>query len=380
MHTQELLERLVAFPTVSRDSNLPLIEFVQDYLKQHGIAATLVPNDDGTKANLYATMGPHKPGGVVLSGHTDVVPVDGQPWHTDPFTLTERDGRLYGRGTCDMKAFTAIALSLVPEMQALTSPIHLALSYDEEVGCLGAPRMIEQLKTQIPTPSAVVVGEPTEMKLVTAHKGLMAHRTTVRGHEAHSSQTHRGVSAVMTASRLITHLDDMARTLRAQTSSNTGFEPAWTTIHVGTVQGGTAINIISRHCEFTWDLRNIPDDDPQELLDRFQHFYEEKVLPEMHDVDPETRIDTTIMARVPALRHEPASAAVKLVQDLTSETAMFKVPFAAEAGQFQEAGFPTVICGPGSIDQAHQRDEFISIEQLDKGVDFMRRLIAHLSA
>jgi acetylornithine deacetylase len=258
MNVRELLDQLVAFPTVSRDSNLPLIHFVQDYLKQHGIASTLVPNDEGTKSNLYATIGPSVPGGVVLSGHTDVVPIDGQSWHSDPFTVTEKDGRLYGRGTCDMKAFIATALALVPEMQTLKKPIHLALSYDEEVGCVGAPRMIEQLKTNIPTPSAVIVGEPTNLQVVTAHKGIVANRTTITGHEAHSSQTHTGVSAVMTAARLVTYLDDMAQTLQANTPSDTGFDPACTTVHVGTIAGGTAINIISRHCEFVWDLRNIP--------------------------------------------------------------------------------------------------------------------------
>ena len=192
MTVRELLDQLVAFPTVSRDSNLPLIHYVKDYLHERGVESTLVPNDDGTKANLYATIGPHVPGGVVLSGHTDVVPIDGQPWSTDPFTVTEKDGLLYGRGTCDMKAFIAIALALLPEMDTLKRPVHLALSYDEEIGCVGAPRMIKQLQTEIPTPSAVIVGEPTEMQVVTAHKGIVANRTTIIGHEAHSSQTQSG--------------------------------------------------------------------------------------------------------------------------------------------------------------------------------------------
>lgn len=226
MNIRDLLNQLVAFPTVSRDSNLPLIHFVQDHLQQHGIASTLVPNDEGTKSNLYASIGPSVPGGVILSGHTDVVPIDGQPWSSDPFTVTEKDGLLYGRGTCDMKAFIATALALLPEMQDLKRPIHLALSYDEEVGCAGAPSMIEQLKTAIPTPSAVIVGEPTEMQVVTAHKGIVASRTTITGHEAHSSQTQSGVSAVMTAARLVTYLDDMAQTLQASTPSDNGFDPA----------------------------------------------------------------------------------------------------------------------------------------------------------
>lgn len=380
MNVRELLDQLVAFPTVSRDSNLPLIHCVQDHLQQHGIASTLVPNDDGDKSNLYATIGPNVAGGVVLSGHTDVVPIDGQPWSSDPFTVTEKDGLLYGRGTCDMKAFIATALALLPEMNDLKYPIHLALSYDEEVGCTGAPRMIEQLQTQIPTPSAVIVGEPTEMQVVTAHKGIVASRTTITGHEAHSSQTHTGVSAVMTAARLVTYLDDMAQALQANTPSGNGFEPAWTTVHVGTIAGGTAMNIIARHCDFVWDVRNIPHDDPQEVLDRFEHYCNEEMLPRMREIAPETSIQTEQFARTPAFRHEPESAAVKLAQALTHDASFSMVPFAAEAGLFQQAGFSTVICGPGSIDQAHKPDEFISLEQLDKGVAFMRKLIQHLSA
>jgi acetylornithine deacetylase len=380
MNVRELLDRLVAFPTVSRDSNLPLIHFVQDYLDTHGIASTLVPNDECTKSNLYATIGPNVPGGVVLSGHTDVVPIDGQSWHSDPFTVTARGGLLYGRGTCDMKAFIATALALLPEMRTLQKPIHLALSYDEEVGCAGAPRMIERLVTTIPTPIAVIVGEPTELQVVSAHKGIVCNRTTVTGHEAHSSQTQSGVSAVMTAARLVTYLDDLAQSLQASTPSDNGFDPAWTTVHVGTIEGGTAINIISRHCEFVWDLRNIPQDDPQELLDRFEHYCHEEILPDMRRIAPETRIETVQFARAPAFRHDPESAAVKLVQTLTNNTTFSAVPFAAEAGQFQEAGFATVICGPGSIDQAHKPDEFISLEQLDKGEAFVRTLIRYLSA
>ena len=379
MNVRELLDQLVAFPTVSRDSNLPLIHFVQDYLKEYGIASTLVPNDDGDKANLYATIGPNEPGGVVLSGHTDVVPVDGQPWSTDPFTVTEQDGLLYGRGTCDMKAFIATALALVPEMQGLKKPVHLALSYDEEVGCVGAPRMIERLVTDIAAPSAVIVGEPTSMHVVSSHKGIIANHTTVTGHEAHSSQMQSGVSAVMTAARLVTYLDDMGQALQASTPSGNGFDPAWTTLHVGTIAGGTAINIISRHCEFVWDLRNIPQDDPQELLDRFEHYCNEEMLPRMRAIAPETRIETVQTARAPAFRHEPDSAAVQLVQALTGDDTFSVVPFGTEAGQFQQAGFSTVICGPGSIDQAHKPDEFISLEQLDKGEAFMRKLIRQLS-
>ena len=236
----EMIEKLVGYPTVSRDSNLELIEFVQGYLAEHGVESHLVPNADGTKANLYATVGPGVEGGVVLSGHTDVVPVDGQPWDTDPFTLTERGGRLYGRGTCDMKSFSACGLALVPEMVAagLKRPIHFALSYDEEVGCQGAPSMIAELVDHLPAPRAVIVGEPSDMRLVNAHKGISGYETVVTGHEAHSSQTHRGVSAVMNAARLIHCLDEMARECASRPRPESGFVPPYTTIHVGMVKGG----------------------------------------------------------------------------------------------------------------------------------------------
>ncbi len=374
MTPREMLERLIAFPTVSRDSNLDLIDFVQDYLDGYGVRSQALYNDDDTKANLYATIGPPVEGGVVLSGHTDVVPVDGQDWHSNPFRLSERDGRLYGRGACDMKGFLAIALALVPDMTTLKRPIHLALSYDEEVGCQGAPAMIAQMAQHLPHCEAVIVGEPTMMDVVTAHKGIMALNTTVTGREAHSSQTHRGVSAVMTAARLITFLDDLAQARQAEPPRE-GFEPGYTTIHVGTVRGGTAVNIISRHCGFMWDVRNVPDDDPREILARFEAYCRDEVEPAMRAVASGVGIDNRIIAHAPALEHRPDSPATRLALELTGQAETHKVPYAAEAGQFQEAGFATVICGPGSIDQAHQPDEFLSLEQLRSGADFIHRLI-----
>lgn len=379
MTVREMIERLVSFETVSRDSNLALIDFVRDYLDSHGIKARLVPNDSATKANLYATIGPMVTGGVVLSGHTDVVPVDGQAWNTDPFRAVERDAKLYGRGTCDMKSFCAIALALVPQMHRLKKPIHLAFSYDEEVGCQGAPRMIREISNDLPRPQAVIVGEPTHMQTVTAHKGITALRTVVTGHEAHSSQTHRGVSAVMTAARLITFLEDVARTKQLRDKPAPGFEPPFTSIHVGTVKGGTAINIISRHCEFGWDIRHVPDDDPQTVIDRFEIYCREEIEPVMRAIAPETGIATEIFASAPALRHEPDSAAVRLVQSITGQQSTHRVPYAAEAGQFQELGLPTVLCGPGSIDQAHQPNEFITLQQIEAGTAFIRKLIEKLS-
>ena len=374
----EMIEKLVGFPTVSRDSNLDLIDFVRGYLAEHGVESRVVPNPEGTKANLYATVGPAVPGGVVLSGHTDVVPVDGQPWDTDPFTVTERGGRLYGRGTCDMKSFSACGLALVPEMAAagLKRPIHFALSYDEEVGCRGVPSMIAELVERLPAPRAVIVGEPTDMRLVNAHKGMNGYDTVVTGHEAHSSQTHRGVSAVMTAARLIQFIDGMARECASRPMPESGFMPPFTTIHVGMVEGGTAANIISRECRFVWDLRNMPDDDPRTYLERFEAYCRDEVLPEMRRVAPETDIVTTERFGSPGLRAEPGSAADQLVRALTGDNDTGVVSYGTEAGQFQEAGFSTIVCGPGSIDQAHQPNEYIERSQVDLCLSTLRRLIA----
>lgn len=378
MSVRQMIDQLISFDTVSRNSNRALIDYVRDYLDSHGARCELVPNADGSKANLYASIGPELAGGVVLSGHTDVVPVDGQPWDSDPFTIVERDGKLFGRGTCDMKSFIAISLALVPEMKNLKKPIHFALSYDEEVGCLGAPDMIREIQKNLPQPQAVIVGEPTDMKVVTAHKGISSYKTVVIGHEAHSSQTHRGVSAVMTAARLITFLDDLAKQRQNGDLKDPEFEPAHTTIHVGTVKGGTAINIISRYCEFCWDIRQIPGDEPEAIVDQFNTFCQE-LEPAMKAIAAETGITTERLVTAPPLRHEPDSAAVQLAKALTGQNATYKVPYVAESGQFQEAGLPTVVCGPGSIDQAHQPNEFITLEQVDAGTQFIRKLIAHLS-
>ena len=374
----EMIEKLVGFPTVSRDSNLELIEFVREYLAGCGVESRLVPNAEGTKANLYATVGPADAGGgVVLSGHTDVVPVDGQPWDTDPFTVVERDGRLYGRGTCDMKSFSACGLALVPEMIAagLERPIHFALSYDEEVGCAGAPSMIAELVERLPAPRAVIVGEPTGMRLVNAHKGISGFETVVTGHEAHSSQTHRGVSAVMTAARLIHFIDEMARECASRPKPESGFVPPYTTIHVGLVRGGTAANIISRECRFVWDIRSMPDEDPRTWLDRFEAYCRDEVLPEMRRVAPSADVVTTPGFASPGLRAEPGSAADELVRAITGDNGTGVVSYGTEAGQFQDAGFSTIVCGPGSIDQAHQPNEYIERSQVDLCMATLRRLI-----
>ena len=376
--TLGMIESLISFNTVSRESNLGLIEFVEEYLNSNGINTTRVLSDDGKKSNLFASVGPEKAGGVVLSGHTDVVPVDGQTWDTDPFCLTQKDGLFYGRGTCDMKAFIAIGLALIPEMKKLKKPIHFALSYDEEVGCLGAPRMIRQMSNKLPLPEAVIVGEPTSMAVVNGNKGVVVLRTTVKGYETHSSQTNRGVSAVMTAAKLVTYLNEMEIRLSNETPSENGFIPHHTSIHVGVISGGTALNIISRHCEFLWDIRNIPEDNPNKLIEEFDSYCQKEILPAMRRKHSDCFIDTKTLAQVPAFT--PAdSPATALVQSLSGLKELGQVAYGTEAGQFQESNFPTVICGPGSIDQAHQPNEFISNQQILACEKFIRNLIERLS-
>lgn len=374
----EMIRTLVGFDTTSSKSNLPLIDFVRDYLAGYGIDSRYVRSEDGTKANLWATVGPDKPGGVVISGHTDVVPVDGQPWDSDPFDIVEKDDRLYGRGTADMKSYIAIALSLVPEMQSrpLQRPIHFALTHDEEVGCVGAPRLIKDVVENLPRPGAVIIGEPTEMQVVDAHKGINSFVTSVTGHEAHSSLTHHGVNAVMNAGRLIAFLGNLAAEKADNPEAGSRFDPPYSTIHVGTVEGGTALNIVSRHCEFKWEIRALPGDDPAETVARLNAFAERELIPAMRKVAPEAGIETKPRVTVPALSPDPGSPAEQLVFALTGTNATHAVSYATEGGQFQEAGLPAVVCGPGSIEQAHKPNEWISLEQVAAGESFARRLIA----
>lgn len=373
----EMLAKLVGFDTVSSKSNMELIEFVKDYLKEYDVPVTIIPNEDGTKANLWATIGPNETGGVALSGHTDVVPVDGQPWITDPFTLIEKDGRYYGRGTCDMKAFPATALALVPEMlkKPLRRPIHFALSYDEEVGCFGAAKMIPKIIDNLPRPSVVIVGEPTSMKVVSAHKGMWDFDVTVTGKEVHSSLPHRGVSAVMTGARLITKLDEMAKARAAAADPECPFDPPYSTIHVGTAAGGTAANIVSRRFEFHVDIRHLPDEFPKDIQDEFVAWYEAEILPEMQAVDANTGIEIGDVHAVPGLRKNLDSEAEQFVRQITGDNGVHVVSYGTEAGQFQQAGMASVICGPGSIEQAHQPNEYIDKEQIVACEDFLRKVV-----
>lgn len=377
----DLLAKLVAFDTTSRRSNLELIEWVEAYLAHLDIPSRRVPNADGTKSNLMASIGPAVEGGIVLSGHTDVVPVDGQPWSSDPWTLTERDGRLYGRGTCDMKGFLALALAAAPDLAqaTLSRPVHLAFSYDEEVGCLGAPDMIEIIATDLPRPALVVVGEPTDMVAVRGHKGIASFIVTVTGREAHSSLTHLGVSANMAAIKLMGMLVELSEKLEREADPSSLFTPKGATLTVGQVNGGTAVNILARECVFVFDLRTPANLDPMALLSDF-FAAAETMDAQIKAKAPEGGVKIERRSLTPAFAPEENGVAEAFARKLTGDNGPPRVaPYAAEAGQFQGAGFSTVICGPGSIDQAHQPDEYVEISQMQRGAAFMRRLIEDLS-
>jgi acetylornithine deacetylase len=383
---REMLAKLVGFPTVSRDSNLELIEFVRGYLAGHGVESRIVPSQDGRKANLFALIGPNVPGGVVLSGHTDVVPVDGQAWSTDPFTVVERDGRLYGRGTCDMKGFNALGLALVPEMlkAGLKRPIQIALSYDEEVGHQGVPSLIEAMRETLPPAAAVFVGEPTSMQVVTQHKGGLSLTTRLRGFEVHSSLVHTGVSAVMNAARLIIwHAELMAENRLAAGTLGAGapgnlFDPPYTTLHNGMIQGGTASNITAKDCWFTSDIRFLPGESGDGWLARYRAECA-RVAADMRAIRPEAGIEIDVRLNAPGCQNEADGAAEALARRLTGDNGEHAVSYGTEAGHFQrQGGYSTCVIGPGSIAQAHQPDEYIAVSQLEAGEAFIRRLIASL--
>lgn len=373
----EMLARLVAFDTVSHTSNLPLIEFVEDYLAGWGVASTRFPNEAGDKAALFATLGPQERGGIVLSGHTDVVPVTGQAWSRDPFMLHVEDGRAYGRGAVDMKAFVALGLALVPDFLAagLTTPIHLFLSYDEEVTCLGVVDGIAAMGKTLPRPRAVIVGEPTSLDICDAHKGVRTFQTIVRGVAAHSSKPQLGASAVHAGALLAAELDQMAEDARQRLDASGRFDPPYDTIHIGSFHGGIARNILADRSEILWEIRTLPTSDPEAGPTRFAAF-SDKVLARMRSTAPSAAIETVMTSDVPGLAPEPGSEAERLAMRLSGRNQTIAVAYATEAGHFQQAGLPTVVCGPGSIDQAHQPDEYITLEQLQAGETFMRKLMA----
>ncbi len=379
LSTEELLAHLVSFDTTSRDGNIPLIEFVEDYLDRWNVPHLRVDYEAGKKTNLFATIGPNIAGGIVLSGHTDVVPVDGQAWTSNPFELTGKgDGRLYGRGTCDMKGFIACCLAMVPQFLAasLKSPIHLAFSCDEEVGCKGVRPLIAHMRDHLPKPRAVIVGEPTSMKVVNGHKSAITFHTEVSGHEAHSSLTHHGVNAIMVAGDVLAEINRLRREIEARGDASRRFDPPYSTVHVGTIEGGTAKNIIPLVCKFVWETRLLPDADPEEVPSRIAEFAR-TLEPAMKAVAAQTGIATVKANTVPALAPEEQSPAELLALNLTKTNDTFAVSYCTEAGLFQEIGIPAVVCGPGSIEQAHKPDEWIAVSELRKCEGFLEDLAAH---
>jgi|CXWL01.1.fsa_nt_gi acetylornithine deacetylase len=373
-----ILARLIAFDTTSRHSNLDLIAWVEAFLAERGIASRRVANADGGKANLYAVIGPAVEGGVVLSGHTDVVPVDGQPWTSDPWTLTERDGKLYGRGTADMKSFLALALAYVDSARAapLKRPLILAFSYDEEVGCLGAPSMIAEIARDMPRPMAVIVGEPTRMKVVSAHKGVRSFAVEIIGREAHSSLPDAGVSAIMEALKLMNWIAAEGRASAGL--AHPYFSPPGPTMTIGRVEGGTAANILARRCAFVFDLRSPEAEQGDAIEARFRARAGE-LDAEIKARAPEGGVTVIRRSNTPGLAIDRDSAAETLARALTGDNETRAASYAAEAGLFQRAGIPAIICGPGSIEQAHQPDEWIERTQIEAGARFMKRLIESLS-
>ncbi|QTH23830.1 acetylornithine deacetylase [Rhizorhabdus wittichii] len=377
-----ILRTLVGFPTVSADSNMALIEWVRDYLAGHGVEAHLTFDAAGRKANLFATVVPGD-GGLILSGHTDVVPVTGQQWSSDPFAAELRDGRVYGRGTCDMKGFIAVALALVPEMRALDGarPLHLALSYDEELGCRGAPRMIDDLVRRGVRAGGCIVGEPTGMKAIIGHKGAGMYRCTVTGRAAHSSLAPTGVNAIEYAACIVMKLREIGRRLEAIEPRHAGFDVPYSTIQVNRIDGGTAGNIVADRCEFRIDIRHLPATDRAALIAEVAAHVADELLPEMRLRAPEAAISIEEVADIPPFEiAADASLVREVVRSNSVEGACGHVAFGSEAGLFQRAGIPTVICGPGSIEQAHRPDEFVAIEQLERCDGMLRTMLGTVMA
>ena len=375
-----LLARLIAFDSVSDSSNLPLIDFVESYLKGHGIASRRAPNAAGDKAAILATIGPRVDGGVVLSGHTDVVPVVGQPWSSPPFALREASGRLFGRGACDMKGFDACVLAMAPAFRdaGLKRPAHIALSYDEETTCLGSLDLIARFGKDEPHPAAVVVGEPTMMAVADAHKSVATFRTVVTGHEAHSALPELGANAVAAAADVVSEIGRLAR-IYEDGPLDPRFTPPYSTLHVGMIHGGTARNILARECVFNWEFRGLPGATTASALAEVQAFVDEVATPRLTRFVTGPSIATTIEVDVPPLAARAGSAAEALALRLTRSNRTIAVSFATESGHFQAAGLPTIVCGPGSIDQAHKADEFVDEAQLAACLDFLERLAEELS-
>ena len=379
--SRTLLERLVEFDTTSRESNLALIDFVWRYLTDLGISCELIHNAGRSKANLYARLGPAGSGGVLLSGHSDVVPVDGQNWSVPPFALSERDGKLYGRGTADMKGFIACMLASVPHFlaQPLAQPLHLAISYDEEVGCLGVRTLLDVLASRPEKPDLCLIGEPTELQPVLGHKGKLAVRCEVQGAACHSAYAPQGVNAIQYAAKLIHRLTTIGEVLAAPERQDARFDPPFTTVQIGLIQGGRALNIVPAECTFDFEVRTLPQDDAQQVAEELEHYAQRELLPQMRAVNSDTEIRFYPLSSYPGLYTAAQSAAAQLLAHLTGSEAFSTVAFGTEGGLFHQAGIPSVICGPGSMAQGHKPDEFITIEQLDACDAMLRRLAGWMS-
>ena len=380
--TISLLEDLVAFPTVSSDSNLALIDYVASYLQNLGADVRVYADGSGAKANLFATIGPMIDGGIVLSGHSDVVPVEDQDWSSDPFALEEHKGRLYGRGACDMKGFIAASLATAPDFAKanLKRPIHFAFTHDEEVGCLGARSLMQELGRLPFRPSVAIIGEPTEMRLIEGHKGCYEYSVAFTGLEGHGSLPDLGVNAVEYAVRYVARLMELRETLRERAPRDSRFDPPWTTLQVGRLSGGVAHNIIPGHCTLDWELRPVRRADGDFVKSEMAAFVDEALRPEMKAVSPDADIVTHVLGEVDGLEPLPDSEAVRLVAELTGAKQADVVAFGTEAGLFQGLGISTVVCGPGSIEQAHKPDEYVSRSQLELALTMLARLVPKLEA
>lgn len=379
--TRRILADLVAFPTVSSDGNLEMVAYISDLLSSLDASISLSLDGTGTKANLFATIGEERDGGIILSGHTDVVPVEGQEWTSDPFQLTERDGRLFGRGTCDMKGFLAICLAMAPRFAEanLNRPLHLAFTYDEEVGCLGGREMVRELRKAAFSPAAAIVGEPSSMRVIEGHKGCYEYTTVFTGLEGHASRPDLGVNAVEFATRFVARLLELGREVKARAPTGNRFLPHWTTVQVGRIQGGMARNVVAGQCEVEWEVRTVRYEDGEFIKTALHAFVEDELKPEMRRIAPDADVVTHTIGEVEGLQVVSSSEARDLVFELTAASDAEVVAFGTEAGLFQACGISTVICGPGSIAQAHKPDEYIEVAQLQAGIAMIESLLQRMS-
>ncbi|MBM10307.1 MAG: acetylornithine deacetylase [Magnetovibrio sp.] len=379
----ELIKKLVSFDTTSRESNLMVIDFIREYLANLGISSDIIHSEDGNKANLYATVGEHRSPGIMLSGHTDVVPIDGQEWDSNPFEVLEKDGKLFGRGTSDMKSFIAITLAMLPRFmeRGLKTPLHLAFSYDEEVGCIGVRRLIDKLNGMPIKPAMCIVGEPTSMQVITGHKGKRSYNVHVRGYEAHSSLAPFGVNAIEFGAMFISKLRSIAERIQAEGPFDELYDVPYTTVHTGVISGGTQLNIVPKDCKIEFEFRYVGEEDPVALEEEIRSFARDGLEPDMRAIQPNTGISIDLINDMPGLEMDLDEEVVSFVKGLAERNDHAKVAFGTEAGLFKErAGIPTVVCGPGSIDQAHKPNEFIELEQIKAGEAFFERLMDRICA